>query len=207
MYNLGEPIFITDWGNKVYLFVVKDNASLCKKISLMVESPEGSLSSKFDITYQKLITSKSPLDGLFNMGFDRDEILTLTNKVKQKIKDFKEVVAETVTPIYKVHKILTQEAILEDKFLTIGGTQYCAFETHEFRKLIKESDFGYKNHLEILDNFRLMGILHGSRYGDTMRNDYRGSDHIPYYCFLPAEGIDENSNIWGGNEADAEPCG
>lgn len=207
MYNLGDPIYISDWGDRIYMFFVKDNASLCRKVSLMVKSSDGNLSKKFDVTNEKLIKSKEPLDFLFNVGFGRDEILTVTNKVKQAVKDCKTVCSESAVPIIRVHRILTQEAILEDKFLVIGGTKYCAYQTEEFRKKIKELDLGYKNHLEILDNFRLMGILHGSRHGDTMRNDYRGTDHIPHYCFLPADGIDENSNVWGGDKADDEPAG
>lgn len=199
-YKLGEPVYTTDWGNKVYMFLVKDSASLCRKISLMVESSEGELSKKFDVSFQKLVSTKSPLEFLYNMGFDRDEILTVTNKVKNAVKDCSVVGEESAVPIQKVHRILTQDAILDEKTLMIDGKKYCAYVTEEFRKKIKEMNLGYKNHLEILENFRLMGILHGNRHGDTMRNDYRGTDHIPYYCFLPAEGVDENSNVWGGDD-------
>lgn len=196
-YNLGTPIYTSDFDEKLYMFIVKDSSSFCKKISFIVESAEGDLSNKFDLSFQKFFVPNNPLEFLYNVGFGRDEILKITNLVKEKLQKEKEISTEERIPIERVHQILTKKAFEDDEFLTIDGEKCCAFQTNAFRQKVKEMELGYKNHLEILHHFRLMGILRGSKQGETMRNDYRGTDHVPYYCFLPAEGIIGESNIWG----------
>lgn len=203
-YTMGKPIYVTDLGVEVYMEVTMDMASQQKRVGLMLNNPEYGLSKRVEVSVQKLAKHKEPLELLMNMGLDSTEVKAVTNCVKAEVQRQQVVSGGQTLPIEKVHRILTQEAILEDKFLEIKGIKYCAFQTDEFKEKIKTLELGYKNHLEILDNFRMLGILHGSKSGNSMRNDYRGSDHVPYYCFKPADNVDENSNVWDIDEEDSD---
>lgn len=75
----------------------------------------------------------------------------------------------------------------------INGTNYCAVPTKDFKKIVQSLDLGYRSHLEILQNFRMLGIL----FHNANRLDYRKKDFESHYCFIPAEGVEEDSDLWG----------
>lgn len=202
LYNLNKEIFVSEVsGMKVYMEMERDNASMIKKAGFMVYIPNVGFSKRFTIPMRTLV-GKAPADMFLNLGFGREDVEAIADAIRNNL-DFMDVTStgESVG-IEMVHKVLTQIAMIRGYLKEIDGKEHCAIPIKEFRSLVKEMDFGYRSHLEILQNFRMLRILRHN----VNRLDYRTkASEARFYCFIPAEGVTETTDVWDEGTVSALP--
>lgn len=195
-YNLhtsNTVIYTSDiTGAKVYMEVTRDSSSFFKQAGFMVYIPDVGFSKRFAIPFRTLV-GKAPADTFLNLGFTREEVDAIADAMRNKIADMKVIDSGESVSIEMAHKLLTFEALKSGYMKDINGTNYCAVPTKDFKKIVQSLDLGYRSHLEILQNFRMLGIL----FHNANRLDYRKKDFESHYCFIPAEGVKADSDLWG----------
>lgn len=206
MYKMNDMVVKTSDGAKIYMQLTEENNSFVKKVNFMIEKSTGELGKLFSFSLKQVMAENSPLQKVLeNMGMESNDVTEVVEDVRKEIQSANAVATNNSMGIIQVHQLLTRYALNDNKsymlYIKALGRECCIFERDNFKEILRENVYGFKNHLEILDNFQMMNILHTN----PGRKDYRLSGGLPVYCFLPAENVTKDSRFdWFDEAPDAE---
>ncbi|MDO5392869.1 MAG: hypothetical protein Q4F24_17525, partial [Eubacteriales bacterium] len=182
------------------------NNTFYRKVDFMIEKPTGEIGKKFSLSIKKVMMEKSALRPILeNLGMQSEDIDNIVTKVQKSIPVAKVGITNNSLTSLQLHQYLTRCAMREDcgymQEIKSQGREYCIFRRDDFKNIVKEVADGFRNHLEVLDNFQMLGILHTN----PGRKDYRLTGGLPVYCFLPADEVTKDTYLeWCDAGKDAE---
>jgi len=187
--NNTKLVYTNSWGYKVRMFETLDQSTMRRSIGLMLEAPDGRLSTPTYLTRQQLFKSKNCFDFLLDCegDFDKLDIDAIKAAVTENLSKLT-VVDFTSKPTIKDVYIELCEYVKENdgNGEVSVSSGYCNIATKAFVRILAELDFGYQK-FELLKPFKLLGLIriNGSRPYDWKLTDPNGTPYRVYSFMLP----------------------
>lgn len=182
-------VYTNSWNYKVRMFAARDRSRMTCSIGLMLEAPDGRLSTPTYLTRKQLFKSKNCFDFLFDCegDFEKLDIDAIKAAVLENLRKLTAVDFTSKPTIEQAYIELCDYVKENDGNGEVSVSNgYCNIDTTAFEKILAELDFGYKKY-EMLKPLKLLGLMriNGSRSYDWKLTDSNGTPYRVYSFMLP----------------------